>query len=133
MQKIVFDCSSELGTNDYGTLLLLSENAPYEAIADVRSYHYHFIYGKYKDGYYISIPDWYIGCPMSHYKDVRWNTTSLIAAGMGPGSAGIVAIALSHLMEAYQKNRMHGSDPVIQVLEDSKKSVKTENDDEPDV
>ena len=49
MQKIVFDCSSELGTNDYGTLLLLSENAPYEAIADVRSYYYHFIYGKYKD------------------------------------------------------------------------------------
>ena len=133
MQKIVFDCSSETGVKDYGTLLLLSESAPYEVIAKVRSYHYHFIYGKYKDGYYISIPDWYIGCPMSHYKDISWNVKSLMAAGMSPPSAGMVAIAVSHLMEAYQKNRMHGSDPVIRVLEDSKEHVKTENSYEPNI
>lgn len=70
---------------------------------------------------------------MSHYKDVSWNLKSLMAACMSPHSAGMVAIAVSHLMEAYTKNKTSEDDPVIRVLEDCKKHAKPENVYEPNV
>lgn len=130
MEKIEFDCSVEGWPKEYGTLRLISEKAPYEAIADLRSYHYHFIYGKYRDGYYISIPEWYIGCPMSHYKDISWNKEYLISAGMDAKSASTVATAISYLRKAYQKNR---NDPVNPVLKESKAKARIGSVYEPNV
>jgi hypothetical protein len=128
MEKITFDCTSESGAKSAGTLTLLSDKAPYELIATTDIYEYHCIYGKYKYGYYISIPDHYIGCPMSNYKDVSWNERSLKAAGMRPTDASVVAAAISHLKEAYQKTMTSGCYPTVQVPEDSRKEKSCEQD-----
>lgn len=91
-------------TNWTGTLELLTEKAPYEAVVNSRGNYYHFIYGKYINGFYISIPEWYIGCPMADYRDVHWNKNSLKEAGMSSYDAETIARAVSNLKKALGTN-----------------------------
>lgn len=108
MHKMKFTCAinedNNHSTSWTGTLELLTEKAPYEAVVNSRGNYYHFIYGKYANGYYISIPEWYIGCPMADYRDVFWNKSSLKEAGMSPHDAETIARAVSNLRKALDTN-----------------------------
>ena len=42
----------------------------YETVISCEGCKYHLIYGKNSYGYYLVIPEWYIGCQMSDYKDI---------------------------------------------------------------
>lgn len=103
MHKIKYKINLEDGKKLFKVdcvLELLNENAPYEAVVHAHGHYYQFIYGKYQNGYYISIPDWYIGCPMADYRDVYWNKESLIQAGLSRNDAEIITRAVSYLKEA---------------------------------
>ena len=104
MHKMTFTCAIDEDkahpTNWTGTLELLTEKAPYEAVVNSRGNYYYFIYGKYQNGFYITIPEWYIGCPMSDYRDIYWNKNSLKAAGMDIYDAETIARAVSNLKKA---------------------------------
>ena len=108
MHKMKFTCvideDNSHSASWTGTLELLTEKAPYEAVVNSRGYCYHFIYGKYTHGYYISIPNWYIGCPMADYRDVFWNKNSLKEAGMSACDAETIARAVSNLRKALDTN-----------------------------
>ena len=54
----------------------------YETVISCEGCKYHLIYGKHSYGYYLVIPEWYIGCEMSDYKDTFWNTESLRKTGL---------------------------------------------------
>ena len=51
-------------------------------IYKARRYRYHLIYGKHCYGYYLVIPEGYIGCEMSDYKDTFWHAESLRKTGL---------------------------------------------------
>ncbi len=108
MHKMKFTCVVDEDNSHTaswtGTLELLTEKAPYEAIVNSRGNCYHFIYGKYSHGYFISIPNWYIGCPMSDYRDVFWNKSNLKEAGMSACDAETIARAVSNLRKALDTN-----------------------------
>ena len=54
----------------------------FETMISCEGFRYHLIYGKHSYGYYLVIPEWYIGCEMSDYKDTFWNTESLTKTGL---------------------------------------------------
>ena len=54
----------------------------YETVISCEGCRYHLIYGKHCYGYYLVIPEWYIGCEMSDYKDTFWNAESLRKTGL---------------------------------------------------
>lgn len=72
---------------------------PFETILNEDGYSYHLIYGKHLYGYYLVIPDWNIGCEMSHYNDVFWNKESLIKAGLSVKKASIISVRLKEMIE----------------------------------
>ena len=57
---------------------------PIEAVITGRGYAFHIIYGKHANGYYLVIPEMYIGCEMAYYKDVFWNKCSLERTELSP-------------------------------------------------
>lgn len=83
-----------------GTLALINSKPPYEAAVHTKIYTYNFIYGKYHDGYYFTIPEWFIGCPVSTYKDIEENAKCIEEAGMNACEAYVAATALSNLKKA---------------------------------
>lgn len=105
MQEIEFTCLvDEDGMNDgrdwTGTLCLLGPKPPYEAIVKTYRRHFHMIYGKYRAGYYIALPDDRLSCLLDEYTEVRSNKRRLYDAGLHPMDAEIVARAIANLKKA---------------------------------
>ncbi len=53
---------------------------PYEAAVEARGSCFHLIFGHKKDGMFLCIPDWNIGCLISDLPDRGWNLNALLKA-----------------------------------------------------
>lgn len=46
----------------------------YEMEVDARGSYFHVIFGEHSYGKYVCIPNWDVGCELSNYTDLFWNT-----------------------------------------------------------
>jgi hypothetical protein len=58
----------------------------------------HAIIGRYSSGNFICVPNHGVGCGLSHYGDIFWNTQRL-AKLLGKADAVTLACGLAHLDE----------------------------------
>lgn len=80
-----------------GTIQILKETLPIEAIITGRGYSFHVIYGMYQSGYYLVIPPQSIGCDMAYCTDTYWNYQSLRNAGLSECEAETIAEGIARL------------------------------------
>lgn len=66
----------------------------YEISVGFRGYRYHVIFGKQINGRFICIPSLHIGADLATYKDMVWNTDSLIKSGLPEDLARMFAQSL---------------------------------------
>ena len=78
--------------------LIKKEGERYEVEISGRGTFFHAIIGKHIYGYYICIPNLYMGCELSDYEDVFWNRERLSTV-LKKTDATTVAYALTHLKE----------------------------------
>ena len=50
---------------------------PYEINICANGYDFHVIFGNWKNGHFLSIPNWGVGCDLAPCKDRFWNTESI--------------------------------------------------------
>lgn len=82
-----------------GELVLISkEGNTYELNITGRGSHFHIIVGKHQYGNYLCIPNHDIGCELSDFGDLFWNTEQL-TRHLQKADAITVACGLSHLSE----------------------------------
>lgn len=83
MKRIQYKC--EVRSHAWqAEIKMFTDVYPVEAVITGRGYAFHVIYGKYANGYYLVIPEMYIGCEMAYYKDVFWNKCSLERTELSP-------------------------------------------------
>lgn len=58
--------------------------------------YYNVIYGKYKNGGFYSIPNWYTGGELASYDDVFWNTESISKSLKSKKAAKAIAQAIAY-------------------------------------
>lgn len=57
--------------------------------------YYSVIFGKYANGGFCSIPNWEIGCELSFFNDVFWNTESIYKILKKKKAARVIATAIA--------------------------------------
>lgn len=57
--------------------------------------YYSVIFGKYVNGGFCSIPNWGVGCELSFFSDVFWNTESICKALGNKKTAKAIAEAIA--------------------------------------
>lgn len=57
--------------------------------------HYNVIFGRYVNGGFCSIPNFGVGCELSSFSDVFWNTESLGRVLKSKRAAKAIAMAIS--------------------------------------
>ncbi len=84
MKRIQYKC--EVRSNAWqAEIKMLTDVYPIEAVIAGTGYAFHVKDdGKYANGYYLAIPEMYIGCEMAYYKDVFWNRCSLERTELSP-------------------------------------------------
>jgi hypothetical protein len=99
---MIYDCCFESGKRKIvwqGEMHLLSRNGNnYELEIRGRGTYFHVIIGSYKYGNFLCIPNHDIGCELSTYSDIFWNTERL-RHQLKKVDAVTVASALCHLGE----------------------------------
>lgn len=80
-----------------GTLYLLSARpGHYEAEINGRGTYFHILAGKHRYGNYLCVPNHDVGCELSDFSDILWNTQR-ISGLMRKVDAVTVATGLVHL------------------------------------
>ena len=74
---------------------------PLEAVIEYDGESFHIIYGKHNRGYYLVIPNWNIGCEMSDYKDIMWNSSSIQRSGLNKKQSLNIAERIKELYERF--------------------------------
>lgn len=77
------------------------EREPYEVVLEANGYSFHLLFGPQRSGNFLCIPDWQIGCELSHLDDVFWNKESIrrSANDIGDEEAAAIAHAIKELDE----------------------------------
>lgn len=72
---------------------------PYEASVSAEGYEFHLIFGSQRDGMFLCIPNWHMGCELSYLNDIFWNHESILGNDQifGYENATAIAYALSEL------------------------------------
>ena len=83
------------------TYLMQNMSYPLEAVIESDGESFHIIYGKHNRGYYLVIPNWNIGCEMSDYKDIMWNSSSIYRSGLNNKQSLNVAERIKELYESF--------------------------------
>lgn len=95
---IDFDCMHLHDDDTYdswsGQVKIYNTTQPYEIEVCARGSSFFIIFGESTHGHYICIPDWDVGCPLSTFRDIHWNTERLTRS-LSPVDASSVASALS--------------------------------------
>ena len=76
--------------------LISRQNLFYEAIIKGNGSSFHVIAGPQTYGMFLCIPNWQIGCELSHLSDVFWNSQQL-RIHLNSVDTATVAVGLSHL------------------------------------
>lgn len=74
---------------------------PLEAVIESDGERFHIIYGKHNRGYYLVIPNWNVGCEMSDYKDIMWNSSSIQRSGLNKKQSLNIAERIKELYERF--------------------------------
>lgn len=82
-----------------GTITMITKKAPYEVVLQGDGNKYHLIYSKYQSGYYLVIPEWFIGCEMSTYNDIVWNRGAIKRAGLNERETETIVQGISHIKQ----------------------------------
>lgn len=69
------------------------DREPYEAVLSAEGYSFHLLFGSQRGGNFLCIPDWQIGCELSHLEDVFWNKESIRRSAGSIGEENVAAIA----------------------------------------
>lgn len=72
---------SELTTCDGSVTTINIRHEPYEVIVQALSSSYHIIFGKHRNGGFLCIPEYHVGCELASLSDVFWNHESLLHNG----------------------------------------------------
>ena len=83
------------------TYLMQNMSYPLEAVIESDGESFHIIYGKHNRGYYLVIPNWNIGCEMSDYKDIMWNSSSIHRSGLNKKQSLNLAERIKELYERF--------------------------------
>ena len=83
------------------TYLMQNMSYPLEAVIESDEESFHIIYGKHNRGYYLVIPNWNIGCEMSDYKDIMWNSSSIQRSGLNKKQSLNIAERIKELYERF--------------------------------
>ena len=83
------------------TYLMQNMSYPLEAVIESDGESFHIIYGKHNRGYYLVIPNWNIGCEMSDYKDIMWNSSSIQRSGLNKKQSLNIAERIIELYERF--------------------------------
>lgn len=59
--------------------------------------YYSVIFGKYANGGFCCIPNWSLGCELSSFKDIFWNTESLYRILKNKKAAEAIAKAIAEV------------------------------------
>lgn len=74
------------------------EQEPFEAFVEANGYSFHLLFGSQCNGNFLCIPNWRIGCELSHLSDTFWNEESIgHDKSLGQDSAAAIAYALKEL------------------------------------
>ena len=76
-----------------------TDREPYEAVVTAEGYSFHILFGSQRNGMFLCIPDWRVGCELSYLDDVFWNHGSILGRdeSFGYENATAVAYALKTL------------------------------------
>lgn len=85
--NLIWDCTINL-VSQHGSF--------YEAEIDGKGSSFHVVTGPHVNGMFLCIPNWQIGCELSHLSDVFWNSEQL-RHHLNPIDTHTVAVGLSHL------------------------------------
>lgn len=66
---------------------------------DYNGKYYSVIFGRYVNGGFFSIPDFGVGCELSDFTDIFWNTESLCKVLKSKRVAKVIAMAIAEFME----------------------------------
>jgi hypothetical protein len=95
---IGFDCIQLHDDDSYeswsGQVEIHNAIHPYEVEVRARDSSFFIILGESTHGHYVCIPDWNVGCPLSTFRDIYWNTERLSRI-LSPVDASSVASAIS--------------------------------------
>ena len=83
------------------TYLLSNLHSPLEAVIESDGESFHIIYGLHNRGYYLVIPNWNVGCEMSDYKDIMWNSSSIQRSGLNKKQSLNIAERIKELYERF--------------------------------
>ena len=83
------------------TYLMQNVSYPLEPVIESDGESFHIIYGKHNRGYYLVIPNWNVGCEMSDYKDIMWNSSSIYRSGLNKKQSLNIAERIKELYERF--------------------------------
>ncbi len=73
------DPEEHLILREHGTIVLHQfDKEPYEAVIEARGSCFYLIFGRKKDGMFLCIPDWKVGCEITELSDHGWNLDALL-------------------------------------------------------
>lgn len=82
-----------------------SINNVHHITVEYNRYSYSVIFGKYVNGGFCSIPNFGVGCELSNFNDIFWNTESLYRALENKRVAKIIANAIADFAEFVEKGK----------------------------
>lgn len=66
---------------------------------DYNGHSYSVVFGRYVNGGFCSIPNFCIGCELSSFGDICWNTESLSRVLKSKGASKAIALAIAEFCE----------------------------------